>query len=393
MVTALLIVIYVAFIGLGLPHSLFGAAWPAIQSDFALSIDSANYVTVLISAFTVVSSMFGARLVNKFGTRVVVTVCTIMAALSLLGFSLSGGLFAMCVFAVPLGLSSGATDAALNNYIALHYKAMHMNFMHCFYGIGIMVSPYIMSVMLENSGWRAGYRTIFLIQVLIALIIVITLPMWKKVNHKNTSPEEKTTSSKNLSYITMAKTPEIRLDWFMCMAINAIEGVAGIWGSSYLVYTHNLSDAAAAAAITMFYIGLASGRFLSGLLSTKMSSWRIIKIFTVVMIFGTAIMFVPASSVAIMGLFFVGLGNGPIYPSIMHLTPRHFGEEQSGSVLGSQMAAAYFGVMIGPPLFGTLANIVSPSVFPMYIVIWDVVFVVSAILFLHKINKKDLKRL
>lgn len=385
MVTALLIVIYIAFIGLGLPHSLFGAAWPAIQADFALPIDSANYVTVLISAFTVVSSMFGSRVVNKFGTRVVITVCTIMAALSLLGFSLSGGILAMCFFAIPLGLSSGATDAALNNYISLHYKAMHMNFMHCFYGIGIMTGPYIMSIMLQNSGWRVGYRIIFMIQCLIALVIIATLPMWKKVKHGNkNSTEQETVVAKNLSYIAMAKDSAIRLDWFMCVAINAIEGVVGIWGSSYLVHVHNFNEAAAAAAIIAFYIGIASGRFLSGLLSNKVSSWKIIKIFTGVMLFGTAVMFVPTPSVAVVGLFLVGLGNGPVYPSIMYLTPKHFGEEFSSSVLGSQMAAAYFGILIGPPIFGTLANVISPSVFPLYILIWDAVFSVAALWFLRK---------
>ena len=388
MVTALLIIIYIAFIGLGLPHSLFGAAWPAIQADFALSIDSANYVTILISGFTVIASMLGARLVNRFGTRAVVTCGTLLAALALFGFSISRSLWMMCIFAIPLGFSSGAIDATLNNYIALYYSAMHMNFMHCFYGIGIMTSPYIMSKMLEKSTWRTGYRAIFFLQLIIAMIIIVTLPMWKKVKHRSIASETEAAASKNLSYIKMAKMSEIRLDWLMCVAINAVEGVAGIWGSSYLIYAHNFTEAAAAGAITMFYIGMALGRFLSGLLSAKMSSWRIIKIATIIMMIGTLMMFVPVPVIAVGGLFFVGFGNGPIYPTIMYLTPRHFGEEYSGSVLGSQMAAAYFGVMIGPPLFGYTAKLISASVLPAYIAVWNVIFIISAILFLRKIKAK-----
>lgn len=383
MVTALLLVIYIAFIGLGLPHSLFGAAWPAIQSDFGVSIDSANYITILISGFTVVSSMLGARLVNRFGTRVVITSCTILAAISLLGFSLSDGLIVMCLFAIPLGLSSGATDAALNNYIALHYSAMHLNFMHCFYGIGIMTSPYILSMMLDGSGWRGGYRMIFMLQLAIALIIIFTLPLWKKVRYTTTNTEEDE-ESKNLPYLTMVKTPSIRLIWYICIAVNAIEGVAGVWGSSYLIYAHSMTEAKAALSITMFYIGMALGRFVSGLLSAKMSSWKVIKISGAVMVLGTLLMFMPTPSVAVAGLFFVGLGNGPVYPNIMHLTPKHFGKQYSGSVMGSQMATAYFGVLIGPPLFGYLANLISAAVLPFYIGIWDVVFVIAAVLFLRK---------
>lgn len=388
MVTALLIVIYIAFIGLGLPHSLFGAAWPAIQADFSVSIDSANYITILISGFTVIASMLGARLVNKFGTRTVVTFSTIFAALALLGFSLSTNLWMMCIFAIPLGFSSGAIDASLNNYIALHYSAMHMNFMHCFYGIGIMTSPYVMSMMLKNNTWQTGYRVIFLLQLVIAAIIISTFPLWKKVTHKHTVSNNQDAPAENLSYIKMAKNPSIRLDWLMCIAINAVEGVAGVWGSSYLIYAHKFTEAEAAGSITMFYIGMALGRFVSGLLSAKMESWKIIKIATAIMIAGTLMMFIPVPLIAVFGLFFVGFGNGPVYPNIMHLTPRNFNEKHSGSILGSQMAAAYFGILIGPPIFGYLANLISASVLPAYIAVWNVIFVVAAALFLRKIKQK-----
>ena len=179
MITLLLIVIYIAFIGLGLPHSLFGAVWPAIQLDFGVSIEAANYVTVIISGCTVISSMLGARLTKKFGTSRVVAASTLLAALSLLAFSFANSIVLMCLSAIPLGLSAGATDSSLNNYIALNYSAMHMNFLHCFYGVGVMASPYLMSIMLDTSNWQSGYRVIFAIQTAIALIIILSLPLWK----------------------------------------------------------------------------------------------------------------------------------------------------------------------------------------------------------------------
>ena len=391
MVTALLLVIYLSYVGLGLSHSLFGVALPSIQTEFGVSAASANYITMIITGSTIVSSMLGARLVNKFGTRAVLTVSASVAALAVLGFSVSGNLWMMCLFAIPLGLSAGATDAALNNYIALHYSAMHLNFMHCFYGVGIMASPYIMSIILENSGWRVGYQAILGIQILIIAVIVCTLPLWKKVKHNDKNDDGESVIPENLSYFAMAKTSEIRLNWLMCIAVNAIEGVSGTWGAFYLVHAHGFREADAAALITMFYIGLALGRFLSGILSTKISGWSVIKISVAVMVLGTLVLFVPVSIVAAIGFFFVGLGNGPIYPNFIHLAPRHFGKKHSASVLSSQMATAWFGVLIGPPIYGCLVELIAPSVMPVYILGWDVLFIIVMFLFVRTMKKKDKK--
>ena len=318
------------------------------------------------------------------------TVSAIMVALALIGFSVSKNILTMCLLAIPLGLSSGATDAALNNYISLHYKAMHLNFMHCFYGVGIMTSPYLMSMILKNAGWREGYQAIFGIQMVIVAIIVITLPIWKKVGHKDgDSGEEEDVVSKNLSYLTMFKTSEIRLAWLMCIAINAIEGVMGTWGAFYLTRAHELSDAKAAGLITMFYIGLALGRFLSGLLSTKLSSWKLIKLSVVVMVAGTIVMFLPNPMLAATGFLLVGLGNGPVYPNIMHMTPKHFGKEYSASISGSQIAAAYFGVLVGPPIYAFLADKISASLMPACVLVWDALFIVAAVFFLNKMKKMN----
>ena len=387
MITLLLIVIYVAFIGLGLPHSLFGAAWPAIQLDFGVSIDAANYVTVIISGFTVISSMLGARLTKKFGTSRVVATSTLLAAAALLGFSFAENIVVMCLCAVPLGLSAGATDSSLNNYIALNYSAMHMNFLHCFYGVGVMTSPYLMSIILDKSGWQSGYRVIFLIQLGIAAIMLLSLPLWKKVG--GTEKDAESITANPISYITMAKSATVRLDWLMCVSINAVEGFVGIWGASYLVHAHAFTEARAAAAISLFYIGIAGGRFLSGILSTKISNMNLIKIGTAIMMSGAILMFVPFKFLAVAGLFLVGFGNGPIYPNIMHLTPRHFGEEYSNSLVGSQMATAYLGIMVAPPIFGFLAKWINAGVFPIYIGVWGVIFIAATLLFLKKI--KDFK--
>ena len=384
MITLLLVIIYIAFIGLGLPHSLFGAAWPAIQLDFGVSIDAANYVTLIISGFTVVSSMLGARLTKKFGTSRVVASSTLLAALALLGFSFAENIVVMCLFAIPLGLSAGATDSSLNNYIALNYSAMHMNFLHCFYGVGVMTSPYLMSIILDKSGWQSGYRVIFAIQIGIAAIMLLSLPLWKKVGGVEAEEEDK--NARPLSYITMAKTGAIRLDWLMCIAINAIEGVVGIWGATYLVNAHGLTEARAAGAITLFYIGIAGGRFLSGILSNKISERRLISLGTVIMMAGIASMMIPLKALAILGLFLVGLGNGPVYPNIMHLTPENFGKAHSNSVVGSQMATAYFGIMIAPPIFGILAKWISASVFPIYLLVWGVIFIIASAFFKKKIK-------
>lgn len=386
MITILLIVIYIAYIGLGLPHSLFGAAWPAISSDLSLSVDMANYITVLISGCTVLSSIFGARLAKCFGTGIVVSASAALAAGALLGFSFSSELWMMCIFAIPLGLSAGATDAALNNYIAVNYSAMHMNFLHCFYGVGVMASPYIMSVVLESSGWRTGYHTVFMVQSVIALALIASLPMWKRAQRQNTEEETAIAEAKKVSYLSLARNAKVWLNWVMCISANAIEGVAGLWASTYLVHIHGFGEAEAAGSVMFFYIGIASGRFLSGLLSRKIESVKLIKIGTVVMLLGIAASLVWSPSFAILGLLLIGLGNGPVHPNILHLTPRCFGEEISGTVMGTQMAAAYLGITIAPPIFGFLAKSVSAAVFPWYLASWLVIFFASSFFFFRKVK-------
>jgi fucose permease len=249
-----------------------------------------------------------------------------------------------------------------------------------------MTSPYLMSIMLDTSNWQSGYRVIFIIQSVIAAIMLLSLPLWKKAGGVENAEESQDLKAEPLSYLTMVKTPKIRLVWLMCIAINAIEGVVGIWGATYLVNAHGLTEARAAGAITLFYIGIAGGRFLSGILSNKISERRLITLGTAIMMAGIASMLIPLKALAILGLFLVGLGNGPVYPNIMHLTPENFGKAHSNSVVGSQMATAYFGIMIAPPIFGFLAKWINAGIFPIYIGIWGALFILAAAFFLKKMK-------
>lgn len=383
MATLLLIVIYIAFIGLGLPDSLFGAAWSAIWPEFGVGLGAGGYVTVLVSGCTVISSLLSSRILARFSTAAVTAVSTAMTAAALLGYSFAPSLWCMCLFAVVLGFGAGAIDAALNDYISLHYSAMHMNFLHCFYGVGVVVSPYVMSAMLRTATWREGYRTVFFIQSGIALLLVLSLPLWKKVRHADAAAAEEA-PRRVLRFSEMAKTPAIRLVWAVCVATNAVEAVCGIWGSSFLVLVHGLDAAAAAGAILFYYLGLALGRFLSGLVSVKIKPWSIIGICIGVTLAAVALLFVPVPEIAIAGLFLAGLGNGPIYPNIMYLTPQHFGADVSASVMGTQMAFAYGGFMAAPPLFGVLAEHISAGLFAPFVLICWLLMAIFTVCFYKK---------
>lgn len=369
MATLLLLVIYIAFIGLGVPDSLFGTAWPAIYTEFQLPIAAASAVTLLISSGTVISSLMSARVINRFGTGAVTAVSTAMTAGALFGFSVSGGMVWLCLFAIPLGLGAGAIDSALNNYVALHYRATHMNFLHCFYGVGVSLSPYLMSLSLANQhSWRAGYRTAFYVQLAIAAVTIVSLPLWRKMHASTTQAAEEEAPTRTLSIPNLMKMPAVRAVWCMFIGSCALEFICGTWGSTFLVNSRGMGVEQAAQMITFYYVGMAVGRFLSGLLATRLSSWRLIHIGQGVLCLAILLLLLPLPPmVAGMGLFLIGLGNGPIFPNLIHLTPANFGRDISQSVVGSQMAAAYIGIMVMPPLFGFLAQAAGTRVFPYFL--------------------------
>lgn len=279
MSTILLVVVYIAFIGLGIPDSLIGSAWPAIHIQMDIPVESVSILTFLISGCTVLSSIFSTRILNKFGTAKITALSTTLTALSLLGFSFTPSFWFMIPLAIVLGLGAGAIDSGLNNYVALHCKASHMNFLHCFYGVGVSLSPYLMSRALENIGWRGGYRYAFYVQLTITILLIVSTPLWKKTSSAE-SEEEKGIS---LTVWEMAKKPEVRQIWIIMLVTNAIEYACGVWGSTYLVEHKGLEIKDGAFALTIYYVGMSIGRFLSGMLADKIKTWKRIGLGTVIL--------------------------------------------------------------------------------------------------------------
>ena len=376
MATLLLIVIFIDFIGLGIPDSLFGAAWPAINYDFGLPISAANAVTVTMTVCSIISSLMSAKLTERFSTSKIAAVSTALTAVGLFGFSISKNIYMMFFFTLFLGFGAGAIDAALNNYVAVHYKASHMNFLHCFYGIGVTLSPYIMSLALKNRSWESGYRWASIIQLVISVIAFAPLPLWQKNGILSGVSEENSKSS----FAELIKLPGVKSTWLVLFGSCSLEYVSGTWASSFLVNSRGLTADKAALFITVYYGGMAFGRFLSGILSAKLKPQQIIAIGTILIIPAIALVsqpFVPFLCAA--GLFLIGLGNGPLYPNMVHLTPIRFGKKMSQMVMGSQMAAAYIGILSMPALTGFLAQKFSTDIFPYCLIILYGIMLISLI--------------
>ncbi len=386
MTTVLLVVIYIAFIGLGVPDSLIGSAWPAIHTELGIPVEMVSILTFLISGCTVLSSMFSTRILNKLGTAKVTAFSTAMTALSLLGFSLVPSFLFMIPLAIVLGLGAGAIDSGLNNYVALHCKASHMNFLHCFYGVGVSLSPYIMSQAFSNVGWRGGYRYAFYVQLAIAILLIISLPMWKKTSSEEQVEEEKGVT---LTLLQMAKKSDVRQVWVIMLMTNAIEYACGVWGSTYLVKEKGFEIENGALALTIYYVGMSIGRFISGLLANKIKTWKRIFIGSIILAPAIVIMLLPLPDVfCVVALFLIGLGNGSIYPNMIHLTPHNFGKEVSQSIMGSQIAFAYIGVMLAPPMVSLISGLFGIKVYPVLLALLYVVMVITIKCFTNRLKKQ-----
>ena len=388
MMTTLLIIIFITFIGVGLPDSVLGTAWPAIYREFNLPVSLAGYISATVSACTIISSLISSKVINKFGTGVVSAVSTLMTAAALLGFAFTDNAVFFFLLAIPLGLGAGSIDTALNNFVALHYSASKMNFLHCFFGIGVATSPYVMSLALgADDNWRKGYIIIGFIQFVIALIAVLSLPLWKKAKKKDES--DNPTPPKTLTLSQLFKMPAVRMSCFAFFSYCALELCAGSWSSTYFVNIKGLSSDKAAQIAMLFYIGLASGRFLSGIVAQKIGRWRIIRIATLIL-FGAIIMFILPLPVpvAAFALFFIGLGCGPVFPNLTHLTPENFGADISQSVIGVQQASSYTGIMLMPWLFGILAQTISSALFPFYLLFLFAIFASTLLLLQKAVTKK-----
>ena len=364
MLHLLLGIIYLAFISLGLPDSLLGSAWPAMYREFAVPVSYAGGISAIISIGTVISSLQSDRLTKRLGTGRVTALSVLTTAVALFGFSVSHSFAALCLWAIPYGLGAGSVDASLNNYVALHYASRHMSWLHCMWGLGASLGPYIMGYALTGGGWSTGYRIISLLQFALAAALLLTLPLWK-TKATGTAGAERPQPLPLKKVIRIPGAKEVMAAFF-CYC--AVEQTAILWASSYLALRWGLSAQEAASHASLFFVGITAGRALSGFLTLKFSDTQMIRLGQAVLLAGVLCLLLPfGTSSALTGLVLVGLGCAPVYPSIIHSTPDRFGADQSQAIIGIQMASAYVGTCLMPPLFGLIANHISVSLLPPYL--------------------------
>jgi len=375
MIHLLLAIIYVSFISLGLPDSLLGSVWPTVYRQFQVPISYAGIVSMIIAVGTIISSLQSDRLTRRLGTGRVTALSVAMTAVALFGFSWSSSFWMLCLWAIPYGLGAGSVDASLNNYVALHYESRHMSWLHCFWGVGATLGPYIMGFALTaGNGWNAGYRYVGLLQLVLTAVLFLSLPLWK--GRSTHGPEGAEAAGKALSLkeiLGISGAKEVMLCFF-CYC--ALEQTAGLWASSYLSLHKGVAAETAAGFASMFFIGITIGRAVSGFVTMKLNDARMIRLGQGLIGIGIAALLLPfGPSVSLVGLILIGLGCAPIYPCIIHSTPEHFGADRSQAIIGVQMASAYCGTCLMPPLFGLMANHISVSLFPGYMLVILVVMV------------------
>lgn len=367
MTTLLLAVIYLAFISLGLPDALLGSAWPAMRVDLAAPLSGAGAIALIISLCTVVSSLMSDRLNRRFGTGGIVTASVIISALSLLGFSVSRSFVVLCLIAVPYGLAAGSIDAALNNFVALHYASRHMSWLHCMWGVGTIVGPQVMGAALAGGmPWQRGYMLVSLMQGCIALIMLLSMPLWKI--HKNLDGTDN--NGRALSLRETLSIPGAGTVMLLFLCYCAAEQSALLWGSSYLAGHLGLPADRAASMGSLFCIGITAGRAVSGFVTMKLEDDSMIKLGLGIMLTAAVMLLLPlGETAAVCGLILFGVGCAPIYPCTIHATPARFGEENSQALVGVQMASAYVGTCLAPPLFGLIAQRMGVSFLPLYLIL------------------------
>lgn len=367
MTSLLLAVIYLAFIGLGLPDSLLGAAWPMIYPQFGVPVSSMGLISMIISAGTILSSLNSSRLTRALGAGKVTLLSTALTALALLGFGMSRSLWQLCFWAVPYGLGAGSVDAALNNYVALHYASRHMSWLHCMWGVGTIIGPSLMSAALTGGhGWSGGYLLTALVQGLIVAVLLLSLSLWGRPTSGNGS-ETETAALSLREVLAIPGAKEVMLCFF---GYCALESTAGLWAASYLTLARDIPAETAAGFAALFYLGITAGRAVSGWIAPHLGDDGMIRLGLWGIGLGLAALLLPGpAAVSLAGLVIIGLGCAPIYPSIIHSTPAHFGAHRSQAVIGVQMASAYVGSMAMPPLFGLMARQITPALFPFYLLV------------------------
>lgn len=363
----LLAVIYLAFISLGLPDSLLGAGWPVMHEFFGVPLAWAGVVTMLISVGTVISSLLSERLTKRFGVKYVTLFSIIITALAMLGFSISTSFPMLIAFAIPYGLGAGSIDAALNNYVALHYSSKHMSWLHCFWGVGTIVSPCVMSLALSVSVWQTGYRTVGAVQLVIAAVVALSLPLWKV----NTAPKgaENGARAVGVSGALRIRGVPTLLAGFLCYC--GAESICMLWSASYLIEKTGMEPSRAAAFASLFFIGMTVGRFFAGFISDSVGDRNMIRLGTGIIAVGAALISINnlPEIFTLAGLVVIGLGCAPVYPSIIHSTPASFGAECSQAIIGVQMASAYLGSTFMPPLLGLVSSFFGLWVMPAFLIV------------------------
>lgn len=383
MYSLLLAIIYLAFISLGLPDSLLGAGWPVMYESLGVAISFAGIISMIIAGCTIISSLLSDRLTARFGAGLVTAVSVGMTAAALFGFSVSGSFWLLCLWAIPYGLGAGSVDAALNNYVAIHYSSRHMSWLHCFWGVGVTISPYIMSFCLShNLGWNSGYRSVSIIQIVLTVCLFISLPIWKKRVGETGENGKKREPIGIKNALKIKGVPFVLLTFF---GYCALESTAGLWASSFFVEYKGVSAETAAQFASLFFIGITVGRFLNGFAADKFGDKTMIRTGILICLVGTLMVALPISYdiISLVGLLVIGLGCAPIYPCVIHATPKNFGEKNSQAIIGIQMASAYTGSTLMPPVFGLLAEHTTIGLYPFYLMIFAVLMIVMS----EKLNK------
>ena len=378
MFSILLLMIYLAFVSLGLPDALLGSAWPIMYQEFAVPVSYSGTVFMIICGGTILSSLNSEKLNRRFGTGKITAISVLLTAIALFGFSISHSFLMLCLFAIPYGLGAGSVDAALNHYVALHYSSRHMSWLHCMWGLGASVGPYIMGFVLQRGEpWNRGYLIVSIIQFILAIILFCSLSLWKKnpeelkenaaSTAKQEAPKQEAPKQKALSLKEVFAIPGAKESLASFYGYCALEQTVGLWAGSFMVLALGMEEKLAASYVALFYFGITFGRFLSGFFTMKWKDEQMVLGGSAIVFFGIFLLFTPWSKALVLpALILIGLGCAPVYPSVIHSTPYNFGVEHSSALIGAQMAAAYVGTLIMPPLFGVLGRSFSMKLFPYY---------------------------
>ena len=388
MFSILLFMIYLAFVSLGLPDALLGSAWPIMYQEFAVPVSYSGTVFMIICGGTILSSLNSEKLNRRFGTGKITAISVFLTAIALFGFSISHSFLMLCLFAIPYGLGAGSVDAALNHYVALHYSSRHMSWLHCMWGLGASVGPYIMGFVLQRGEpWNRGYLIVSIIQFILAIILFCSLSLWKKNPEeltenaastakqeapkqeapKQEAPKQEAPKQKALSLKEVFAIPGAKESLASFYGYCALEQTVGLWAGSFMVLALGMEEKLAASYVALFYFGITFGRFLSGFFTMKWKDEQMVLGGSAIVFFGIFLLFTPWSKALVLpALILIGLGCAPVYPSVIHSTPYNFGVEHSSALIGAQMASAYVGTLIMPPLFGVLGRSFSMKLFPYY---------------------------